>query len=203
MKEYLIILAGGLSQDKNGRWHTTLGEEEAGKTGLLLNDKLRVVAGASLWQANKDLMIIASGGKGSLKNVLPKDLTLSRVIKDELIELGVSTQNIIEENKTSTTYEQLVAVGEMIRTRKINGTISIISNNYHLPRIKAMIDFTALKEFLSNVNLIGAEDILLRLVPTEWGAFIEGSNNTEAMKKRLENEAKGIEQIKNGTYDLR
>ncbi|HEY9584297.1 MAG TPA: YdcF family protein [Candidatus Paceibacterota bacterium] len=200
--EHLVVLGGGLRQDKSGRWRTTLGEKEMGRHGLL-NDRLRVVAASALWAENKNLILIASGGKGHVEGRLPDNLTLSKVIKEELIELGVPAENIIEENKSGSTYEQLTAVKNMMKSGELSGKISIISNDYHLPRIKAMIEYTKLKDDLSGkTELVGAEDVLMKYKKAEWGDFIDKSKHTPAMIERLNNEKKGVEQIKSGTYKL-
>ena len=200
MKEYLIVLAGGLRQDKNGTWHTTLGENQSSENGLL-NDRLRVLAAEALWKDHNDSIILSSGGQGTLKDILPAGLTPSKVIKDELIELGVQPECIIEENKTATTYEQLISINEMIKSGALSGKVKIISNNYHLPRIEAMINYTKLKNDLSgHIELVGAEDVLMKYKKAEWEDFIEKAEKSEVMVERLKNEAKGVEQIKNGTY---
>lgn len=199
-RKTIVILGGGLFKDFAGRWRTTLGEDQSGHSGIL-NDRLRVVAVAALWKEDKNLQIISSGGQGKLKNILPKGLTPSKVIKDELLELGVPAKNITEENKSGTTFEQLKVIKKMIETGKISGDIYIISNNYHLPRIRTMIEYADIKTvLLRKINLVGAEDVLLRLSPDQWKEFVEQSKKSEAMKKRVEGEKRGIEQIKNGLY---
>ena len=201
MKEYLVILGGGLRQDKNGHWHTTLGE--VGRYGLL-NDRLRVVAASVLWEANKNLLIVASGGRGRVEGGLPDGLTLSKVIKDELIELGVPPENIAEENKTNSTYEQLMAIKNMMNSGELSGKVTIISNDYHLPRIEAMIEYTKLKgDLFGKIELVAAEDVLIKYKKAEWSDFIEKTKKSEAMSERLENEKKGVEQIKSGNYDFK
>ena len=64
-----------------------------------------------------------------------------------------------------------------------------------------MIEHSDIRAVLSGkINLVGAEDVLLRLLPDQWKEFIEQSKKSEAMKKRVESEKKGVEQIKNGLY---
>lgn len=203
MHEYLFILSGGLIKDKSGHWHTTLGEEGM-EDGLILNDHLRILAGAQLWQENEDLEIIVSGGLGKLRGVLPNNLTISKVMKNELVELGVPAEKIIEDETTSSTYGQLQSLSEMIKSVKLSGKVSIISNTYHLPRIQAMIEYTELIKILTpiSVSLLGAEDVLLRLKPKEWRDFIEKVSKTDGMKKRIISESRGVMAIKNGTYEF-
>lgn len=197
----IVILGGGLFKNSSGRWRTTLGEKEGDKFGLT-NTRLRVLAAAALWEKDKNLVFIASGGQGQLKDSLPADLTIAKVIKNELTDLGVPTEKIITEEKSGSTYGQLCTLAEMIEKSEISGEISIISNEWHLPRIKAMTEHGDLKKTFAGkkINLIAAEDILLQLKTEEWKKFIEKTRNNPAMKRRVENEKGGIEQIKKGLY---
>ena len=65
-----------------------------------------------------------------------------------------------------------------------------------------MIEHSDLKKIFAGkkINLIAAEDVLLQLKNEEWGKFIEETRKNPAMKKRVESEKKGVEQIKNGLY---
>lgn len=197
----IVILGGGLFKDSAGCWRTTLGEAEGDKFGST-NDHLRVLAAAALWEQEKNLKIIAFGGRGQLEDLLPPKLSVAKVIKDELIALSVPTEKIIEENKSGSTYEQLATLSEMVKSGAVSGEVSIISNEWHLPRVKVMVEYTGLKKVLNEkqVSFVAAEDVLLRLKPKEWREFIEKSRKSKGMKKRFDIEAKGVEQIKNGIY---
>ena len=117
-EKFIEILGGGLRQDENGHWRTTLGEKEGDNFGPT-NDRLRVLAAVALWEKDKNLVVIASGGQGQLKGSLPPDLTVAKVIKGELTDLGLPAEKITEEGKSGSTYGQLLALAEMIERGKI------------------------------------------------------------------------------------
>ena len=188
-------------QGKVGHWHTTLGEEGL-EDGKVLNDRVRIVAGAELWRHDNDISIVVMGGLGKMEGLLPQGLTLAGIMKEELLQLGVPTHNILEENRTSSTYEQIRTVGKMLKSGELLGGVSIMSNRYHLPRIRALIDHSKLRDLFEGkrVELVGAEDVLLRYKKEEWGDFIEITERSEGMKKRKESETQGVADIKNGSY---
>jgi len=95
-KTAIVILGGGLKKDADGRWRTTNYDESGDNFGVS-GDRLRVVAANYLYKNNQEQLIIASGGKGQLKNI-PGAPAVSEVLKRELIELGVPEEKIIEEN---------------------------------------------------------------------------------------------------------
>ncbi|MFA6552383.1 MAG: YdcF family protein [Candidatus Paceibacterota bacterium] len=203
IKKYVCLLGGGLAKDGNGMWRTTLGENEGDMKGFS-NDRLRVLTAAALWKENNELKIIVSGGQGQYKNILPVEITLASVMKKELLELGVPADNIMEEDKSNSTYEQLCALSDMINSGKIAGKVEILSNEWHLPRVEAMIKYTGFKTKLNgrNIKTISAEDILLKVDGKKWKDFIDKMRKNESLKKRVAMEKNAIEQIKNGTYNF-
>ena len=134
--EALVVLGGGLFQEPNGSWRTT-NFDEAGDEYGELGDRLRVIAASYLYKESPHLKLIVSGGRGQLAEI-PDCPTLSVVLKKELIELDISSENIIEENSAYNTYQQLK--NSLAVVRKLNlSEAGIISNEYHLPRIKAFL----------------------------------------------------------------
>lgn len=201
--EIICILGGGIKKDPNGRWRTTNFDEKGDKFGIL-GDRLRVEAGNYLYKDNPESLIIASGGKGQLKGVKGA-FNLSKIIKKELMELGVEGKRIIEENKSGNTWQQLQELKKIFIKKKLPEVI-IISNKYHLSRVKIMIEQDReLKRMLdcSRIKLKTAEEILIKHEPRKWQEIIKTAYKSKAMKKRIAREKKGIRQIKNGTYKFR
>jgi len=195
----IAIIGGGLKND-NSRWRTTYFNEEGDDFGAL-GDRLRVLAGGLLYEENPQSLIIALGGKGQLKDI-PDAQAVSAVIKNELVELGIPAENIIIENQSGNTFEQLRELQKIILDNNFED-ISVISNRYHLPRIKAMIELDEkFREKLEGgrVEILSAEEILIKYSPDEWKENIEAAYNSEAMKKRISLEANGVKEIKEGVY---
>lgn len=197
MKKAIVVLGGGMRQDETGRW-CTVGFREGGDKFGLTNDRFRVDAAYYLWREDKESIIIASGGKGQMKDT-PNAPALSVIIKRELVELGVPETSVVEESESRSTYQQLLAVEKMLQEGFVGAVI--ISNNYHLKRINAMIHHApGLQDLASNITLVGAEDILLDYNPGEWARVIKEAEESPEMWERIRLEEQGTEQIKNGTY---
>ena len=101
------------------------------------------------------------------------------------------------------TYQQLKQIKKITVSKKYS-SLTIISNKYHLPRIKAFIKYrrelnTQNKYF---VNILAAEDILIEHNPKRWKKIITSAYKTQAMKKRIRAELKGARDIKDGRYSL-
>ena len=202
-KTAIVILGGGLKKDADGRWRTTNYDEPGDNFGVS-GDRLRVVAASYLYKSNPEQIIIVSGGRGQLKDI-PDAPTVSQVLKKELMELGVPEEKIIEENISGNTYEQLKKIKRLIRKEGLK-KIDFVSNKWHLPRIKAMLEsFPELKEIynLVKVELKGAEEILLKYDHKNWQEIIEKVYKSEGLKKRIELEQKGIQDIKEGRYKIK
>lgn len=201
----IVIIGGGLKKDKDGKWRTTNYFE--GDNFAVQGDRLRVEAGACLFNKNPEYLIITSAGKGQYKDI-PDVLPVAEVVKTELVELGVTKEKIITETKSGNSYEQLRETGKIIDKMGFNQVI-IISNRYHLPRLEAMIkygpDLGRLKELLNSsiIELKSAEDILLVDNEDKYKKEIDLAYKSNKMKERIKLEEQGVGQIKQGRYKFK
>lgn len=76
-----------------------------------------------------DTIFIVSGGKGK-----DEIISESKAMKNYLLKASIPTKNIIEENKSSTTLENLLFSKKII-PKKI-ASVGIISNDFHMYRVK-------------------------------------------------------------------
>ena len=201
-KTAVFILGGWLTKGQDGVWRTL--EGALGDNFGATNDRWRVIAAKLLYQANPDFFLIPSGGRGQLKGIMPEGLTIARVIKDELVALGVPERAIWEEDKTGTTYRQLKVLIDLVKEKKL-GRVLILSNRWHTPRVRAMIDHAPGLEALRSMSIevISAEDIMLKYEPEKWQKKINDFYSDPDLTKRMESEQKGISQIKAGTYNYK
>ena len=202
-KKAIAVLAGGLKKDAYGRWRTTNHNEPGDNFGVS-GDRLRVVAAGYLYKNNPQQIIIASGGKGQLKDIEDAP-TVSEVIKKELIELGVPEEKIVEENNSGNAYQQLQEIEKIINKMQLKN-VSILSSDWNLPRIKEMlVTFSDLKEIskLAEVEFLSAEKICLKFDREKWQKIIDEAYKSEGLKKRIELEKKGVQDIKEGRYKIK
>jgi len=203
MKLAIVILGGGLIKDKHGKWSTTTFDERGGRFGVQ-GDRLRIIAAAILAKKYTHARIIASGGKGQLKQ-LNQAPTLARVIKRELVTLGVPRRRIISESRSGTTFGQFWLLAPLLKALRIQ-TVLLISNRYHLPRIRAMLQYhRRLRARWQGIKykLVAAEEILVEEDPRKWKREITQAYRSRAMHERMARERKGIVMIQSGAYRYR
>ncbi len=115
-KDYVIILGCKIKKDGS-------------LTPLLKGrvDKALEFRKKQLMQTNKDLIFIASGGKGK-----DEIISESEAIKKYLLENGIQEKNIIIENKSRNTFENIKFSYNLIKNKKTN--ICYATTNYHVLR---------------------------------------------------------------------
>lgn len=204
MKKAIAIMGGGLKKDKHNKWQTTNFKE--GDEYGALGDRLRVVAASYLYKEDEEQTVIALGGRGQLKKIVNSP-TVAHIIKQELIELKVPAKKIIKQELSDNSYQQLQDLQKIIIARGFTDVI-IISNKYHLPRIKAMIEnCSVFKKMHATLNdnklkFKSAENIIIKYEP-ESKKQIEKAYQSKEMKDRVLLELKGVEQIKKGIYKFK
>jgi hypothetical protein len=202
MKKAVCVLSAGIKKNEKGEWTSTDLTKEDDVLGAP-GGKLRVAAASYLYKNNPESIIIASGGRGwDVRDDESNRPNLAEILKRELIDLGVSESSVIKENKSNKTFEQLKELKKII-VREDFAELTIITNDYHLPRVKAMLEYDDdLHELLDNGRILlrSAEEICLRYDRKKWQNIIKEDYESEEMKKRIEREENGVKQIKNGIY---
>ena len=116
--------------------------------------------------------------------------------------MGVDEARIVGEEKSNTTYGQLLNV---IEIAKQNGIceLSVVSSDYHLPRVRAMMEnIDELRNgYLDiKINYISAEEVCAKEKPEYWRDLIKDAYNSEYMKSIIGREKKGVQDIEDGIY---
>jgi len=93
------------------------------------NLKLRLDKAIDYYNKNNDIKIIISGGK--TKNT---DITESLAMKNYLVSKGVNSSNIIEENKATNTFENIMYSKKILDDMNNKGKVLIVTSDFHLFR---------------------------------------------------------------------
>jgi DUF218 domain len=196
----LAILGGDLVEDTSGKWRTTTATDPGDQYGILW-DRLRVEAGWALYQDDQQLCLVVLGGKSD-KPGAPR---IATVMKQELMELGVPEEAIVTEEESTTTYQQLLGLQQLVQEGEGDNVV-LLTNAYHLTRVQAMIEYgpklLTLKDLLAlgQLKAQAAEEILIERDSEKWQAEIDKVYQSEAMQARINGEADGVRQIHQGTY---
>ncbi|SHK05035.1 DUF218 domain-containing protein [Clostridium cavendishii DSM 21758] len=105
--------------------------------------------GAELFKKGYGEYIIVSGGKGS-----GEDISEAEAMKRILIEEGVPKEKIIEENKSTSTAENLKFSSKIIKEKDFNDVL-IVSNEFHLRRASILAKKNNIKASYSGVFVSG------------------------------------------------
>ena len=203
MRELIVVLCGQIRRSGN-TWRSVSYEDGGESLGAPGSDA-RIVAGSVLFIEKPNSTLLVSG-RGSRNVDDPANApSLAAVAKDELVALGVPPERIIVESSSCSTYQQLLSIKDKIEEFG-EGNTHLISNDYHLPRIKAMINHAPnIKDVpaFRKINLVSAEQILLSKHPNDWKQRIENAYNSQQMKQIIEGERSGAGQVVSGSYEYR
>jgi len=115
-KDYMIIL--GCQIKKDGTL-TPLLKGRVDKAIEFRNQQLKAT--------NKDLIFIPSGGKGN-----DEIISEAETMKNYLLEQGIKEKNILPEDKSKSTYENIKFSKKLIKDK--NANIGFSTTNYHILR---------------------------------------------------------------------
>ena len=80
-------------------------------------------------KVNKDIMFVPSGGKGS-----DEVMAESQAMKNYLLEQGIKEENILVEDKSKNTWENIQFSNEIINKKMKNAKVAFSTTNYHVFR---------------------------------------------------------------------
>jgi len=198
----IVVLPGGMVKDqKTGKWRTV--DFNEGDNFGITGDRVRVVAASFLHKDDPESVVLTMGGKGQHNDVAdaPK---LCDMLKGELIELGVLAAKILIEDKSGSTYENLLELKKILRKNDFK-QVKIVSNDWHMPRVRAMIEHRSeLKEMEQMVKFefISAEEVVVEKDPETWRYKVDRAYKTDNMQKRIALELKGVSDLREGKYQL-
>lgn len=196
-----IALIGGRLLKRRGHWQSSDFSSCAWCRGAP-GGRWRVLAAHQLYRSAKDgNQIIVSSGKAKRSN--PKRMpAIAPVIKKELIALGVPARAIILETKSTNTWQNLRNLLLISRAQRLK-QITVVSNRYHLPRIRAMVQSAPGLNGLAGsvqVKYRSAESVLVKNRPRRWRALVRRVYTSPLMAQLRQRERSGIRDIKAGRY---
>lgn len=98
---------------------------------------------------------------------VPGAPSVAQVMTKELIAFGVPSKLIIEEKNSNNTHQSVQKIRKVLSTRQ-TGSVAIITNQYHLNRVRTFINQgIAMKKLLKSgkIKLIAAELIVQKNNP--------------------------------------
>ena len=132
--EIPVIRAANTDTDCDAPYLVVLG---CGINGTEISQSLadRLCAARDYLLAHPDTVAVVSGGQGPLE-----DIPESQAMHDWLVAQGIDTTRILQENRSTSTQENLQFSFDIIRARGDDPAdgVAIVSSEYHLYRAKYM-----------------------------------------------------------------
>lgn len=144
-----IIIKNGLQEPEPGADYVIVLGARVNGTKVSLNLKYRLDAALSYINDNPGCKVIVSGGQGK-----GEDITEGKAMEDYLASKGLSRNQIIKEEKSENTDENLRYSMDIIGNK--TDKVVIVSNNFHIYRAKKI----AMKQGYKNISGIGTKTVL-------------------------------------------
>jgi uncharacterized SAM-binding protein YcdF (DUF218 family) len=116
-----VIVLGGI-------FESGLKSQERNEISLNMGAE-RLTKALEIYNKNPKLLILFSGFSNELK---PQGWSESDMAKKFFLEQGVRSENLIFENKSRNTFENIIYSKDIIKNNK--GTWGLITSAYHIPR---------------------------------------------------------------------
>lgn len=125
--------------------------------------KLRLDKAIEYYNKHKSVNIIVSGGQGNDENI-----TEALAMKNYLISNGVNSNNIIEENKATTTLENIIYSKKILDNMNDKGKVLIVTSDYHLFRGRLIASILGIENegLCSTSSISGRLYYMIREYPT-------------------------------------
>lgn len=205
MTKVIAVLAAGIVKEKSGVWRSTKLDANDNKQGAP-GGQLRLAAAAAAFKHDPSQVIYVSGGRGyDIKEKDKNQPDISAIMKGELQNMGVEESKIVEENKSNTTADQLVALARLCEDNHWE-QVAIFSSRYHIPRVEAMIRKNMFwSKYLGDkkLELESAEDYLLENGMDEYKKMVDLAYSSDWMGKRMKKEREGIRDLLSGEYKFK
>ena len=204
----IFILSGGTVKRDRGFTTASYGDTQ-GEYGVL-GGKARIIAAVELVKYFPETKLVMT----ATHYPTPEDPSQSSVMADELRKLGVKQQQIVTEEYSKSTYDELSRIVALSRDNKYRRVV-VLTNEYHVPRAEEMLNRLGelaanrndtnlvmdVSKFNEEVNttFIAAEDILIKRNP-HYAKVIKEVQKLPGYRQRLLAEDRGLEALRSGTY---
>jgi uncharacterized SAM-binding protein YcdF (DUF218 family) len=212
----IIVLGGGL-QKTGDKYNPT--DYRGGDDFGTLGAGMRMVAAVELYLEKKAKQFVFTTGiseknKSKFGNQVPTEASVYkekflRVIEGLQKQKGhkirseeLETPIVDLEDKSYNTSSNIKEILQLIQNNGWNN-IALVSSDYHIPRIELLFKQALEKhpELETQVQFIGAESFAKTSMPGKYDGVIERYYASDEMKKRIENEQKGVADIQSGGYE--
>ena len=203
--EAVIILGSNIKRTGNGYVPVTYDDYDI--FGMLAGE-IRIIAAVLLFEEGlADTFVFSTGISEKTRAVLGPDVPAeAAVYSQDFLRRANSSRRpaptVILEDRSVNTYTNLVECIAIIRRNRWKH-VGIMSARYHMARVTALWELARDKHPVdASASFLAAEDIVTHYMPGAYDAMITAAYRSPQGLKRLENEALGVQALKDGLYVL-
>jgi uncharacterized SAM-binding protein YcdF (DUF218 family) len=203
--EAVIILGSNIKRAGDGYVPVTYGDYDI--FGMLAGE-IRIIAAVLLFEENlADTFVFSTGVSQKTRAVLGPDVPAeAAVYSQDFLKRARSSKRpaptVILEDRSVNTYSNLVECIAIIRRHQWEH-VGIMSARYHIPRVRALWELAKENHPVdASASFLAAEDIVTHYMPGVYDDMITAAYRSPQGLKRLENEALGVQALKDGLYVL-
>jgi hypothetical protein len=194
-QDVTIVVIGAYPHFKDGKWQTS-GVGDPGDHAGATFDRFRVLAGFALSQKYPNAKLLLSGGAQH-----EGEPSCAKVLEDELSELGVAKERMELEERSQSVHQQLYEIGKLAGEKHLPHLL-IITNDWHHPRLKAMMEHAPKLEMWKDISWerIDAEQVMLDSGNADWAAMVAAERSHPKFAERVGMEEQGVRDVIAGVY---
>lgn len=208
----IVVLGGNIVRTDDGQFAPTT-YDHSDQFGML-GGYMRIVAAAWMFVARQsETFLFSTGTSEKTKAVLGDDVPTEAHVYSEAFKrlvgelrsthgelCGRKDPKIILEEYSQNTVGNLKESFAVIKEHHWK-KVAVLSADLHIPRVQALTELIS-QDIPVGVTLdfLGAESTLKKLKPGLYDDFINTAHNSIEGKKRAQNEAQGLSDIREGRY---
>ncbi len=203
--EAVIVLGSNIKRAGDGYVPVTYDDYDI--FGMLAGE-IRIIAAVLLFEDNlADTFVFSTGVSEKTRATLGPDVPAEAAVYSQdflsrASSSGRRAPTVILEDRSVNTYTNLMECIAIIRGHQWEH-VGIMSARYHMPRVQALWELAKEKHPVNaSTSFLAAEDIVTHYMPGVYDDMITAAYRSPQGLKRLENEALGVQAIKDGRYVL-
>jgi hypothetical protein len=201
----LIILGSNIKRDGDGYRPVTYDDYD---TFGMLSGEIRIIAAVILHEQNvTSTFVFSTGTSEKTKEILGPNVPSEATVysQDFLSRIRSSDRPapaVILEDRSVNTYSNLTECIAIIRRNRWRH-VAIMSARYHMARVQVLWELAREKHPVATTAVfVAAEDVVTQYRPGIYEDMIQAAYGSPQGRKRLRNEAQGVQDMRDGKYVL-
>ena len=201
----LIILGSNIRRDGDGYRPGTYDDYDM--FGML-SGEIRIIAAVIFYEQNvTSTFVFSTGISEKTKAILGPNVPSEATVYSQDFLSRIRSSNrpppaVILEDRSVNTYSNLTESIAIIRRNRWKH-VAIMSARYHMARVQMLWELARERQPVATTAVfVAAEDVVTEYRPGIYEDMIEAAYSSPHGRRRLRNEAQGVQDMRDGTYVL-